>query len=296
MKRLLLAAVLSLLLPSHAWATWSIIAVDRNTGRVVISSATCAAQGPDELKIVQAIVLPGIGVAAAQAGVDRGHTNQKLIFEQMRGGTHPREIIRLLSLDPSFQGRQFGIVDLQGRTAGHTGTGNRAAARDIQGESPDGIVFSVQGNIIASDSALIEAARVMREGGGDMVDRVMLAMEAADKRGGDSRCTCETQPLPGAGCNGKTAHVAYILAADPADARGTYAPEHPQIPGVARPAAQTPCRGEDARRLCEAPWNSGKYQLYLAVYPSNTQSHEDANPVRTLRMRYDAWKRGQRSP
>jgi hypothetical protein len=265
---------------------------------VVISSATCAAQGTDELKLVQAIVLPGVGVAAAQAGVDRSHTNQKLIFEQMRGGTDPREIIRLLSLDPNFQSRQFGIVDLQGRRAGHTGTGNRAAAMHISGESADGIVFSVQGNIIKTDSALIEAARIMREGGGDMVDRVMLAMEAADARGGDSRCTCETQPLPGASCNGKTAHVAYILAADRDDPRGTWAEGHPQIPlpGAAPGPAPVVCRGEDAKRLCEAPWNSGKYWLYLAVYPSNVKPNEDANPVRTLRMRYDAWKRTQRSP
>jgi hypothetical protein len=298
MQRLLLAAALTLLLPAEGRATWSIIAVDRNTGRVVISSATCAAQGPDELKIVQAVVVPGIGVAAAQAGVDRSHTNQKLIFEQMRGGTDPREIIRLLSLDPSFQSRQFGIVDLQGRRAGHTGSGNRDVAMHISGESADGIVFSVQGNIIKTDSALIEAARIMREGGGDMVDRVMLAMEAADARGGDSRCTCETEPLPGAGCNGKTAHVAYILAADRDDARGTYAEGHPQIPPVGAPPAQAEsvCRGENAQKLCEAPWNSGKYWLYLAVYPSNVQPHEDANPVRTLRMRYDAWKRTQRSP
>ena len=39
-----------------------------------------------------------------------------------------------------------------------------------------------------------------------------------------------------------------------------------------------------------APYNNGDYHLDLAVWPANTQPHEDANPVRTLRMRYDAWK------
>ena len=63
MKKLLWALLLSALFPAQAWATWSIIAMDRNTGRVVISSATCAAQGPDQLKLLQAIVIPGIGVA-----------------------------------------------------------------------------------------------------------------------------------------------------------------------------------------------------------------------------------------
>jgi hypothetical protein len=40
----------------------------------------------------------------------------------------------------------------------------------------------------------------------------------------------------------------------------------------------------------EAPYNDGDYYLYLMVVPSNTRPTEDANPVRTLRMRYDAWK------
>jgi hypothetical protein len=40
----------------------------------------------------------------------------------------------------------------------------------------------------------------------------------------------------------------------------------------------------------EAPYNDGDYYLYLMVVPTNTLPTEDANPVRTLRMRYDAWK------
>lgn len=273
MKRTLWAVALLLLLPSHVRATWSIIAVDRNTGRVVIASATCAAQGPDQLKLLQAVVLPGIGVAAAQAGVDRTHANQKLIFEEMRKGTDPGEIIRLLEADTLIERRQFGIVDLRGRSAGRSGAGNGAVSMDIQGERADGIVYSVQGNIIAAEEALTEAARVMQETQGDLVDAVMLAMEKADELGGDRRCTCETEPLPGAMCTGKTAHVAYILAADPADPPGGFAQGHP----------------EDMR----SPYNDGRYHLYIAVYPSNVQPHEDSNPVRTLRARYDAWKGSQ---
>jgi len=101
-------------------------------------------------------------------------------------------------------------------------------------------------------------------------------MEKADELGGDSRCTCATEPLPGARCTGKTAHVAYILAADPEDPMGTFHVNHP----------------EDLR----APYNDGDYYLYLAVWPANTEPHEDANPVRTLRMRYDAWKARQAAP
>jgi len=99
----------------------------------------------------------------------------------------------------------------------------------------------------------------------------MLAMEIADARGGDVRCTCTREPLPEATpCNGKTAHVSYLLAADPDDALGEFAENHP----------------EDM----ESPYNDGDYYLYLMVVPANTTREEDANPVRTLRMRYDAWK------
>ncbi len=273
MKRLFLALVLSALLPAPGSATWSIIAVDMNTGRLVIASATCAAQGPDQLKLLQAIVVPGVGVVAAQAGVDRTQANHRLIFEELRKRTHPEQIIRMLEDDPAVERRQFGIVDAMGRTAGRTGSGNRDVALDIAGESEDGIVFSVQGNIIATTEALTEAARIMEESTASLTDRVMLAMEKADELGGDARCTCETEPLPGAQCTGKTSHVAYILAADPKDPMGTFHADHP----------------EDLR----APYNNGDYHLYLAVWPDNTEAHEDANPVRTLRMRYDAWKARQ---
>lgn len=273
MKKLLWALLLSALFPAQAWATWSIIAMDRSTGRVVISSATCAAQGPNQLKLLQAIVIPGIGVAAAQAGVDRTQANHRLIFEEMQKRTHPEQIIRMLEADPSVEGRQFGIVDFLGRSAGRTGERNNDVALHVAGETEDGIIWSVQGNIIATTEALTEAGRIMQESDLEMIDRVMLAMEKADELGGDARCTCETEPLPGAQCTGKTAHVAYILAADPEDPMGTFHVNHP----------------EDLR----APYNNGDYHLYLAVWPANTRADEDANPVRTLRMRYDAWKAEQ---
>ena len=272
MRRALIAlAFVFLFLPVPAAATWSIVAIDRNTGRMVISSATCAATAPNQLKLLQAIVIPGVGIAAAQAGVDRTHENQKLIYAELQKGTDPQQIIRMLEEDENIERRQFGIIDMQGRTAGRSGSGNGAVSMDLQGESDDGILWSVQGNIIATEEALTAAATIMQHGPSDIIDRVMLAMEIADARGGDVRCTCAREPLPEmAPCNGKTAHVSYLLAADPDDNLGAFASNHP----------------EDI----EAPYNDGDYYMYLMVVPTNTTPEEDANPVRTLRMRYDAWK------
>lgn len=278
MRRALLVLTLAALTwPASVSATWSIVAIDRNTGRMVISSATCAATAPNQLKLLQAIVVPGIGVAAAQAGVDRTHENQKLIYNELVRGTDPSEIIHMLEADTLIERRQFGIIDMRGRRAGRSGARNGAVSMDLQGESDDGILWSVQGNIIATEEALTAAATIMQHGPSDIIDRVMLAMEIADARGGDRRCTCASDPLPEAApCNGKTAHVSYLLAADPDDALGEFAADHPQS--------------------MESPYNDGDYFLYLMVVPTNTRPEEDANPVRTLRMRYDAWKESVGDP
>src|SRR4029079_14280638 len=105
MLRWMLPAAALLLVPSTASATWSVIAVDRSTGRVVIASATCVANNDEFLKGIQAVVVPGKGVAACQAGVDSTHKNQMLVFEELKKGTDPARIIELLSEDPAFQSR-----------------------------------------------------------------------------------------------------------------------------------------------------------------------------------------------
>lgn len=252
-----------------ASATWSVIAVDARTGRVVISSATCVAQErllsfPSRgLMDVQAIVVPGVGVAAAQAGVDVTRENQALIYEQLKDGTDPRLILDMLHGDPNIQRRQFGIVDLQGRSIGFSGRGNSPASLSVQGRVPGtDIYYSVQGNILASDAVVQNAVRAMERAEGDILDKVMAAMEAADAAGGDRRCTCETPPVPDAPCDGRNAHVAYLLAADPDDPEGE-------------------------------SFNDGDYFMFIDVTDQNIESEENANPVITLRMRYDDWKARQ---
>lgn len=275
MKRLLVAIVFILALQSSAWATWSVIAVDRNTGRVVIASSTCAATAsPENLKQLQAVVIPGVGVAACQAGVDQTHKNHMLVFQEMQKGTEPKEIIRMLHDDPDVERRQFGIVDMKGRMAGHSGSANGAVSIDVQGEVPgENIFYSVQGNSMATREVITEAARALRETNGSVTDRVMAAMDKAAELGGDRRCTCDTPPLANAPCTGKVSHVAYILAADAKDALSTHVGNAP----------------DDKAE----PWNDGKYALYITVTPPTTLSSEDANPVKALRLRYDAWKKTQ---
>src|SRR4249920_3727872 len=106
MRRVLVAVAFLLAMPSLASATWSVIAVDRSTGRVVIASATCVDRDDQFLMGVQAVVVPGKGVSACQAAVDGTHKNQMLVFEELKKGTDPKAIIEMLSQDPAYQTRQ----------------------------------------------------------------------------------------------------------------------------------------------------------------------------------------------
>ena len=224
MRRILPLVVLLLSVPSTALATWSIIAVDLSTRRVVIASATCVNQNDQFLMGVQAVVVPGKGVAACQASVDSSHKNQMLVFQELQKGTDPKEILELLSVDPAFQSRQFGILDLSGRGAGHSGLTNGYVSQDVQGRVPGtDIYYSIQGNILRPGEVVPNAVKAFLATTGAITDRVMAAMDAADSSGGDSRCTCPTSPAGAAAsipCDGKTSHVAYILMSEPTDTNG----------------------------------------------------------------------------
>jgi hypothetical protein len=273
MRRVVLVLAALVVVPSTAFATWSVVAVDRSTQRVVIASATCVNGDDDFLKGVQAVVVPGKGVAACQAAVDNTHANQMLVFQELQKGTDPKEIINLLSKDPAFQSRQFGIVDLQGRGAGHSGLTNGYVSQDVQGQVPGTEIFySIQGNILRPGNVVPNAVQAFLHAAGAITDRVMAAMEAADGSGGDSRCTCPPWPTDGSKpaipCDGKTAHVAYILMAEKSDTNG------------------------DSH-------NNGKYALYINVsqpapdHAKAVKDGENLNPVKTLRLRYDVWRRLQ---
>jgi Family of unknown function (DUF1028) len=271
MRRVIPLLLALLAVPASAFATWSVIAVDRSTGRIVIASATCVNGDDMFLPGVQAVVVPGKGVAACQAAVDGTHTNQMLVFRELQTGTDPKAIVEMLSADPAFQSRQFGIVDLQGRSSGHSGLTNGYVAQDVQGQVPGtDIFYSIQGNILRPGEVVPNAVKAFVDAKGAITDRVMAAMEAADAGGGDSRCSC---PPPADGsapkipCDGKTAHVAYILMAETADTNG------------------------DSH-------NNGSYTMFIRVAqpdhgPLSIHEGENLNPVKTLRFRYDAWRKAQ---
>ncbi len=275
LRHTVVAAVL-LAMPASAFATWSVIALDAQTGQVIIASATCVRQagfparapnGARDLMDVQAVIVPGLGVAACQAGVDNTRKNQMLVYNEIKKGTPPATIIELLQQDPDVQRRQFGIVMMpQGATvtarnnrAGFSGSGNSVSSLYFGGQVGD-IHYQVQGNTLLGDQVVHQAALAFTRAIGTMADRVMAAMEAADANGGDHRCNCGNNPLDFVPCDNKTAHVATLVIANKDDQVGV-------------------------------THNDGKYFAFLSVTDDNITKGESANPVKTLRMRFDAWKK-----
>jgi len=280
MKTIALAVFMLLAAHSTASATWSVIALDAATGQVIIASATCVRQqgfpsrkpnGARDLMDVQAVIVPGLGVAACQAGVDNTRENQMLVYNELKKGTPPADIIEMLKKhetaqkEPGMERRQFGIIAMpndktitsRNNRAGFNGANNSRSSLYFGGQVGD-IYYHVQGNTLLGDQVMYQAALAFTRATGTMADRVMAAMEAADENGGDHRCNCGNNPLDFVPCDNKTSHVAYIAIANKDDA-----------PGVTH--------------------NDGKYYAYLSVTDDDTQKGESGNPVKTLRMRYNTW-------
>jgi uncharacterized Ntn-hydrolase superfamily protein len=275
MTRIALAAVFVLAAHSTAFATWSVIALDARTGQVIIASATCVRQagfpqrqpnGARDLMDVQAVIVPGVGVAACQAGVDNTRENQMLVYNELKKGTPPAQILEMLKKDPNIERRQFGILAMPrgeaitNRTnrAGFNGTGNSQSSLFFGGQVGPDVFYQVQGNTLLGDQVMWQAALAFTRATGTLADRVMAAMEAADLNGGDHRCNCGSNPMEFVPCDNKTAHVAYIAIADKNDEVGV-------------------------------THNDGKYYAYISVTDDNIKAGESGNPVKTLRLRYDAW-------
>jgi hypothetical protein len=272
-RRLLLLLTFFLSLQLSAFATWSVLGIDRSTGRVVSASATCVNGDDNLLMSAAAVIVPGKGVAACQAAADGTKQNQMLVFQELQKGTDPKQIIEMLAQDPMFQSRQFGILDLQGRFAGHSGLNNGFVSQHLGGQVPGTEIFyEIQANSMRTGNVVPNAVKAFIATQGALTDRVMAAMEAADAAGGDQRCTCAQPPIPeankGIPCTVRTTLIAYILMAEKTDTNG------------------------DSH-------NNGKYSMFINVsqpqdnHPSGIKPGEDLNPVKTLRMRYDVWRKGQ---
>ena len=123
----------------------------------------------------------GVGAVATQSFVDPSYG--PLGLEMMRAGkSAPDALAGLLAADAEREVRQVAMVDAQGRVAAHTGKKDIQAAGQHVGKG-----YSVQANLMANDRVWPAMAKAFEAAKGDLAERMMAALEAAQAVGGDIR-------------------------------------------------------------------------------------------------------------
>jgi uncharacterized Ntn-hydrolase superfamily protein len=123
----------------------------------------------------------GVGAVATQSFVDPGYGLKGLGL--MRGGTSaPEALQQLVKNDPQPDGRQVAMIDTQGRVDAYTGKAAVAASGHRVGPQ-----FSVQANMMATDRVWPAMASAFEQAKGDLADRMLAALDAAQAAGGDAR-------------------------------------------------------------------------------------------------------------
>jgi uncharacterized Ntn-hydrolase superfamily protein len=123
----------------------------------------------------------GVGAIATQAWANVSYGPEGLAM--LAAGRSAEEVVAALtSADEGRDQRQVGMVDAVGTTASFTGNGCMPWAGHVVGEG-----FSCQGNILAGSGVVETMAEAFLAAEGDLVDRLLAALDAGDEAGGDRR-------------------------------------------------------------------------------------------------------------
>ncbi len=157
--------------------TFSIVARDPRTGELGVAVQSHYFSVSPVVPWAEA----GVGVVATQSLVLVDYGPQGL--ELMRRGLSAREALdSLLAADPHREGRQVAMVDALGGVAAYTGPACIPDAGDAQGEQ-----FSCQANLMSNPTIWPAMKTAYEHAEGDLAERLMQALEAAEKAGGDIR-------------------------------------------------------------------------------------------------------------
>ena len=157
--------------------TYSIVARDARTGDLGVAvQSHWFSVGP---------IVPwaesGVGAVATQSLVEVSYG--PLGLDRMRAGATAAEALAaLVRADTNAAVRQVAMVDAKGRVAAHTGERCIAFAGHMTGEG-----FSVQANLMASERVWPAMAEAFRKAEGDLAERLLTALDAAEAAGGDIR-------------------------------------------------------------------------------------------------------------
>jgi uncharacterized Ntn-hydrolase superfamily protein len=172
-----LVALVVSAVPLSAEATFSIVARDAETGDIGVAvQSHYFSVGP-----IVPWAEPGVGAVATQSLVEVSYGPKGL--ELMKDGRSAEQALKeLLAEDDHAEVRQVAMVDAKGNVAAHTGAKCIADAGDHVGKG-----YSVQANLMANDKVWDAMARAYERSKGDLAERLLAALEAAQAAGGDIR-------------------------------------------------------------------------------------------------------------
>jgi uncharacterized Ntn-hydrolase superfamily protein len=158
-------------------STYSIVARDSVTGELGVAVQSHWFSVGSVVPWARA----GVGAVATQSLVDVSYG--PLGLELMGAGRSAESALRgLLQADSSPGIRQVAMVDASGEVAVHTGDDCIAQAGHRTGEG-----FSVQANLMDRSTVPDRMAEAFEAAEGDLAERMLAALEAAEREGGDIR-------------------------------------------------------------------------------------------------------------
>ncbi|MGH7923933.1 MAG: DUF1028 domain-containing protein [Candidatus Binatus sp.] len=157
--------------------TYSIVARDPDTGRLGVAVQSHYFSAGSVVTWAEA----GVGAVASQASSDPAYG--KLGLDLMRARkSAPDALAGLVAADQKRDVRQVAMVDALGRAAAHTGQTTIPEAGHIVGDG-----FSVQANMMLKNSVWPAMAEAYRGAKGELVNRFLAVLDAAEAEGGDIR-------------------------------------------------------------------------------------------------------------
>ncbi len=157
--------------------TYSIVARDEATGQMGVAVQSHWFSVGSIVTWAEA----GVGAIATQSFVDPAYGPRGL--ELMKSGLSAEQALdALLLVDEGRDVRQVAFVDTSGRVAAHTGAKCIEAASHHVGDG-----YSVEANMMLNDKVVPAMAKAYESTEGDLAERLMAALEAAQSVGGDIR-------------------------------------------------------------------------------------------------------------
>jgi uncharacterized Ntn-hydrolase superfamily protein len=157
--------------------TFSIVARDEETGELGVAVQSHWFSVGSIVPWAEA----GVGTVATQSFVDPSYG--KLGLDLMRAGrSAPDALKALLAGDEGRDVRQVAMIDARGRVDAWTGGKDIQAAGHFVGKN-----YSVQANLMMNDRVWPAMSRAFETTKGDLAERMLAALDAAQGAGGDIR-------------------------------------------------------------------------------------------------------------